>query len=436
MNQECTHFKELFEPYLMGELSEPEKRRLEEHLKECASCSAEFEKERNLVSMLQSLEKNPAPELLRTRVIARLEKQQVSKAPLFDSVKRLFTWSRLRLVTGAAAAILVMIWGMHIFLKPGALERTMPSAQRMEKQRAVPAMSLSEDLKSKIEITEQDKYETKPADTYVADEIDIIQEVPASRKPSPPEFAIAGAKPRRIEEAKKPPPSLSTKEALEKYGAKDITLLDTEEPTYGFFISSENLEQLRENTEFRKIRVIRSETTDDLSTVDTFYDQERTPSLVSGVRFKEKENVKSPALSQELNLRDSAPKADIRRGSEKSLLESRMKEGESGEAAAFSALPSSAPKPSSYMYSQTPSPAPHVLLKQEIREDNQRDDFLAKSPEKGRGRLSFESSQSDRIVLAREKITSPVLQLGDKKESRYGLTRKPSFIYVEIEVEP
>ncbi|MEZ4362508.1 MAG: zf-HC2 domain-containing protein [Kofleriaceae bacterium] len=122
MSQVCDSIETLSMSYLDDELAPEEKRELELHLLECASCRAHLAEERQEVELLRErLATPPASELVRARAMRLLDREdaQVSRALLRERVAR---WALPGTsFVAAAAALLVFAFART----PSA-----PSAQR------------------------------------------------------------------------------------------------------------------------------------------------------------------------------------------------------------------------------------------------------------------------------------------------------------------
>jgi anti-sigma factor RsiW len=100
----CSKTHKLISPYIDGELPERDMRRLEDHLKACHMCRAEFGKSKELHNLFANAAKFKAPYGFHTRVMANISSGKargISEIPVF---------ARL-----AEAVVIIAIIAMGVF---------------------------------------------------------------------------------------------------------------------------------------------------------------------------------------------------------------------------------------------------------------------------------------------------------------------------------
>jgi anti-sigma factor RsiW len=127
MSQMCNSIDTLSMSYLDEELAPEEKRELELHLHECASCRDRVQEERQEASRLrQLLAAPPAPDPLRAKVHRLLDREdaQATRAQLRE---RLARW----LLPGTAMAVAAAAMAVFVFLREPAFESSLPAVGRV-----------------------------------------------------------------------------------------------------------------------------------------------------------------------------------------------------------------------------------------------------------------------------------------------------------------
>jgi anti-sigma factor RsiW len=82
----CSKAHKLISPFIDGELSERDMRRLEDHMKVCHKCRTEFEESRELHNLFANADKFKAPYGFHPRVIANISSGKIregSRIPVF-----------------------------------------------------------------------------------------------------------------------------------------------------------------------------------------------------------------------------------------------------------------------------------------------------------------------------------------------------------------
>lgn len=152
---------------IRGELGPAEAARWAEHLEECAACQRVMEEERAMQSLLR-LEGSGVGAAAVERAVARL-------GDTFERERRR-TWARqiAVLTAGAAAAALVVAWGVYVWQGPDEAQRT---AERL---------GISAALQRRI-VTNLDQLETLDRNPWLSDDFETV--VALQRQLEPPREA-------------------------------------------------------------------------------------------------------------------------------------------------------------------------------------------------------------------------------------------------------
>jgi len=122
---DCEHIREMMEAYIDGELSAGERSSFEAHIAVCDACRVAIEKEKSLLNALHAVATVPAPEALRTRVMARLRAEMpvLRKSPAVGFLQSIFASRGLNYAYTAALTILVIFLGIRLLHQPAQTRR-------------------------------------------------------------------------------------------------------------------------------------------------------------------------------------------------------------------------------------------------------------------------------------------------------------------------
>jgi len=396
MKEQCRHFKEQIEAYLAGDLPPEDKRILEEHVSSCEACRRELEAEQKILGLFQSLEKHPAPEALRTGVMEQIHKTAAPRKTLLQSLDRIFSLPRIRVLTGAVAALLLVFWGIRMFHPPDRTEKPAPvDLDRREKFRGDYSYNREakglEERKAGSPAADTLRYEKKDMGQASAELRDNKEKIMASPPASQAQYGIM-----KNEKAGFAAPSVE--ERLKVIGAVQIKKLDESRGVqYAFFISQQDFDNMQNNTSLKNIRILkvrdRMEQNYNISPSRSAQVQEAMPLMEAEPA---KPEMKAKAARSEI----SPPGSDPAGPSPKQVF--------SAPSAALSGA-------------IIPSPTPEQL-------------FSMMQGTRTRT-LDGEIKSKKAIEWALDKSSPTTLTLEEKRRS-LGLTSHDALLYVEIEVEP
>jgi anti-sigma factor RsiW len=122
IRSECSDVAGLLQPYVDGELNEPEQEQVAAHLEDCSGCRAAVSEQAWVRATLQAIERDPAPRALRAKILVGLDEvdrervaQAAASAPPSFGVR---LWARLRdlgrggLIMVPAGAVAVALFFM------------------------------------------------------------------------------------------------------------------------------------------------------------------------------------------------------------------------------------------------------------------------------------------------------------------------------------
>jgi len=232
---DCEHIREMMEAYIDGELSTSERVSFEAHIAVCNVCRAALEKEKSLLNALRTMPTVPAPEVLRTRVMARLraEVPVIQKSPVAGFLQSIFALRGLYYAYTAALTILVIFLGFR-FLHPLAQRRggiMKPKGELTERMPAVNATSMP----------------SAPASAPVPREVAAFQE-------RAPEGIFTGGK----AEVRRAVP---INELLKQYGAEAVSISkespEKHEMKYVFLLPTERYADFEKDIRGRDVKILK-----------------------------------------------------------------------------------------------------------------------------------------------------------------------------------
>jgi anti-sigma factor RsiW len=115
----CKKAHKLISPYIDGELPEWDKKKLEDHMKVCHKCLAEFEEGKKLQNLFATVDRFKAPYGFHTRVMANISSGKtrgISEIPIF--------------VRFAEAFVIVAIIAIGVFSGSFLIKGYMPDKAR------------------------------------------------------------------------------------------------------------------------------------------------------------------------------------------------------------------------------------------------------------------------------------------------------------------
>lgn len=480
MNTQCKQFREKFEDYLLGLLSPLEKKNLEAHLASCGDCQQEFEKEKKLLGLFQSMERKPAPEVLRQRVLDFAQKQK-EKGDWKGRLSAILTWPRLRMLTGAAALALLAFWCVQIVRAPRPLEK--------------PPVKVSQDTRSmalRMEAPKEKSAELKSKASYL--EImdkneDISQESPVLSSPAP-EISKKAVFKEEMAEGFIPAPSrspislrggklvgegrlddktdrdmdetalnfkrrtgvagyLDITERLKAFGASQIShleKLDSEPNRYAFAISYGEFERFKKEIENTNIRIVnvkpfvvagsvleakRGETLllRQTQQVDSFYSQQPQPQFASRAAQPAAESIAPKSASQR----------PVMKGNKEMETEFRYIPKDAPTLPSVTASPSpSGSIVTNGIQAQAPQKQQESLSSLTQIQPSEYNELIKKDI--GQRKSGDTAWHTDSVFRDKGQImdvsSSPTIIQTQDGTLRNRLTNEESLVYVEIEVEP
>jgi len=128
----CQKIKKLLNPYIDQVLDAESTQQVEEHLKSCSTCREEYLKLNNIISAVNSLSPQPAPENLTENIMAKISRKEIHiQSSWMDRLKKRISipslsfprkWESIfsfRLVGAIAAAVAVVFFAFtFIFNTP------------------------------------------------------------------------------------------------------------------------------------------------------------------------------------------------------------------------------------------------------------------------------------------------------------------------------
>jgi len=459
MKEQCRHFKEQIEAYLLQDLPSGEKRILEEHLSSCEECRMDLEAEKKILGLFQSLEKHPAPETLRTRVMEHIQKSSAPRRTLVQSLDRIFSLPRIHVLTGAVAALLLMFWVIRLFHPPVRTEQPAPGDaagreiihEDYSYNREAKGL---EERKAGSPAAGTLRYEKKDMNLESAELRDKKEKIMAS---PPASLAQNGI----MENEKAGFAEVAVEERLKGIGAVQIQKLKESDESrgaeYAFFISQQDFDNMQNNTSLKNIRILKVRDRMDASQVrqslkrqaagetlvfQSTYDYMDFPKKIPDEEAISRPGKKAQAPAAPLDtFVAKTPPFDYISPSERAQIQEAMPfpeaepakpEMKAKAAGREISPPASAPARSSPIQAfsapssaisgaivSSPTPAPHFSMMQKPRTQVM-DEGIA-------------ISQSIGGPLDKSGPTTPTLE---EKQRSLGLTSQPALLYVEIEVEP
>ncbi len=244
MDKECKNFREQFEAFLAGKLSESERKEIERHLASCDACRGEFEMERKLEDLLRSLERQPAPEALRHSVMKQLESTVQPRKSLLTHIKKLITPQRLPVIAGAATVIILLFVGVRLLHPPAPMKSTQVPSSVKEQPRSL-ATNLKPFVTESTEpaLSEDKKFSARAGVEAIDESKSPVSELGAARAPL--------AHYAHIEEL------------LKKFGAIAIKTKaaskKSPELSIAFLIPEKGFEDLKKRVKRENIRIVKVE---------------------------------------------------------------------------------------------------------------------------------------------------------------------------------
>jgi mycothiol system anti-sigma-R factor len=269
MKMDCQHFRDKFEAYLAGMLSRDEKSTMENHLETCPECRQALEREKSLLTLLRSIEHQPAPDVLRQRVMNRLRRESSAKPSIFESIGRFLTLSRVRILTGAAAAVLLIFIGVRIFSPPGRPRVSMPLYNTDESYKPSPDDALSPsstELSASLPAMGEKAVKAEEFDEPVKS-IPHFEAKPLREKDLYGKNGLSLSPLATMEGIQEDKSDLKTEtasieEQLETIGAEQIKKLEEDESgavQYAFLISQDRFEMFKKISSEKNIRIVKAE---------------------------------------------------------------------------------------------------------------------------------------------------------------------------------
>ena len=244
MNESCKNIREKIDLFLQGELTPEEAELVEKHASSCPECGEILRRERAIRAMFQSMEKSPAPEALRIGVMKQLRAEAGSGEGFRDKIGSLFTLPRLTILTGAAAALLMVFWGIRLLHPPPSTRSSFDSSPQLIAGEKV--LSPGEAGPKWNGIETEDKKERNIAASRAMPSI-IDESRPSPESPSHEFFGSAGLKSGEKE---------TLESFLKKSGALELRQMQGDEKRYTFFITREQLDRLKQEIGDRPIRIV------------------------------------------------------------------------------------------------------------------------------------------------------------------------------------
>jgi hypothetical protein len=481
MNTQCEKFRENFEDYLLGKISSLEKKNLEAHLTSCGDCRRELEGEKKILVLFQSMERKPAPEILRQRALDFAQRQKEAGAGWKVRLHAILTLQRLKVLTGAAALALLLFWCVQIIRAPRPLEKSpMKVSQDTHSLglRTEAPMERSTDLKSKAivpEITDrnEDISQASPAPASPAPEISkkgVFKEgpdegvMPVQSKSSPSITDEKLVQERRVDEKNNwdmDTTALNLKKKIGKDGYLDITERlkafsavqisqlekdkDSSPDRYAFAISYSEFERFKKETENTNIRIVsvkpltvsdsllkaKREVTSQIQQtqkVDSFYSQQPEPKSAARAAQPAEEGIARKSTSQKPVMKgkkEMEPEYQYILKDAPTLTSAAASQTPAGSISINGAQPQAPQKgrEQAAFFDQPP-----VQTVDNIQRDNL--EYKAGDSAKLASPVSGESGQ------IMDDFTSPTTIEAQEQMLRNRLTSDESLVYVEIQVEP
>jgi len=104
----CTEYSELLSAYADNELSDHDKQRMEDHLTVCESCASLLSIYREITSAAVESEV-PAPDALRTGVMAAIEREQVLRTDVYSRRRKIIRTSLAAIIPLAACLAIALL---------------------------------------------------------------------------------------------------------------------------------------------------------------------------------------------------------------------------------------------------------------------------------------------------------------------------------------
>lgn len=120
----CEEVKELLYEYIMGELQEDKRIKVQQHLESCENCRREAEDIAHTVKLLDTVKPPPISEDFKERVLRRVDKLPLPSKPFWQRVKEYMLLSPPpTLLKGLAVAVILLVAVSSIYLIPEILHR-------------------------------------------------------------------------------------------------------------------------------------------------------------------------------------------------------------------------------------------------------------------------------------------------------------------------
>jgi len=233
---DCEHIREMMEAYLDRELSAGERSSLEAHIAVCDACRVVLEKEKSLLNALHAVATVPAPEALRTRVMARLRAEMpvLRKSPAAGFLQSIFASRGLNYAYTAALTILVIFLGIRLLHQPAQTRRGI--------------MRLSDEFSERIPQANAPLSSLKPPSAPVSGKAAPFQKGALKE-------IIAGDKAEVMKKA------IPINELLRQYGAETVSiskeLPEKSETKYAFLLPSKRYADFERGIRGRNVKILR-----------------------------------------------------------------------------------------------------------------------------------------------------------------------------------
>ena len=100
IRSECSEVAALLQPHVDGELADAEACRVSDHLENCDACRAAVSEQMWVRATLRAVEREPAPQALRARVLLSLDEVDREEAAAAEPEAPPSLWARLRARSG------------------------------------------------------------------------------------------------------------------------------------------------------------------------------------------------------------------------------------------------------------------------------------------------------------------------------------------------
>jgi anti-sigma factor (TIGR02949 family) len=233
---DCEHIREMMEAYLDGELSAGERSSLEAHIAVCNACRVVLEKEKSLLNALHAVATIPAPEALRTRVMARLRAEMpvLRKSPAAGFLQSIFASRGLNYAYTAALTILVIFLGIRLLHQPAQMRGGI--------------------MRLRDEFSERIPPSNAPASSLKPPSAPVSGKAAPFRKGAPKEI-FAGGKAEYMRTA------VPINELLRQYGAEMVSiskeLPEKRETKYVFLLPSERYADFERGIRGRNVKILK-----------------------------------------------------------------------------------------------------------------------------------------------------------------------------------